>query len=81
MDKLSALRTAIDEILDDDSVHLCGDGSYEILRPGRSLMYVRRTDQINDRGDWTVYFESGQRMPYAVSHPRPNEVVAWVLLG
>lgn len=81
MDKLSALRAAIDEILDDDHVILLGDGSYEVhRRDGGETLRVRRTDQINDQGDWTVFFESGHPMPYAPRNDRPNEIVAWALL-
>lgn len=76
MDKLTPLRTAIDEILDDDHVTAMGDDSYEVRPAGGSeFLRVRR----NDRGDWAAYFESGVLIPNAPSHNRPNEIVAWAL--
>lgn len=76
MDKLSQLKTALDEILDDDRVTAMGDGSYEV-RPPDGTEY-RRVRQ-NAAGDWVLYFESGHAIPNAPRGDRPNEVVAWAL--
>lgn len=77
MDKLGALKTALDEILDDDHVALLDDGSYEVQHPeGGASVFVK----VNDRGDWAGYLESGLRIPHSAHHDRPNEVVAWALL-
>jgi hypothetical protein len=80
MDKLSQLKAAIDEILDDDRVtHLDSDDPavefYQVLTDNGARILVKR----NDRGDWSAYFDSGLHMPGAPSHTRPNEVVAWAL--
>jgi hypothetical protein len=78
MDKLSQLKQALDEILDDDRVTRMDDGSYEVLfsrySGGGEFVWVR-----NDGLDWTAYFSSGHAMPGAPRHERPNEVVAWAL--
>lgn len=81
MDKLTALTKALDEILEDDRVHRMDDGGYEVALPGGGIMYARRTDHINDSGDWTAWFTPEHMMPTAVRAVRPNEVVAWLLQG
>jgi hypothetical protein len=81
MDKLTALKTAMDEILDADQVHRTDDGSYELITSDGRLLYVRRTDQLHDTGDWTVYNKDRRQIPNAPLHTRPHEVVAWALLG
>jgi hypothetical protein len=84
MDKLTALKTALNEILDDDRVHRMDDGGYEVIISGGSVRYVRRTDHLNDAGDWTAYTYTHGRFRQLLEAPlstRPNEIAAWALLG
>ena len=74
MDKVRALKKAIDEILEADQVSAVADDEY-LVRDDTTLVRVRR----RDGGDWVPCFESGLPIPYAPTHHRPHEVVAWVL--
>lgn len=75
MDKLTQLKTALEEILEDDLVTEEEDGSYTVTTAIGGHVRVRK----NDRGDWTAYFPSGLAISGAPSYDRPNEVVAWAL--
>jgi hypothetical protein len=75
MDKLTALRTAIDEILDDDRVTHEEDGTYTVRNDSGSTLIVGRTAD-----DWAIFFPETERiMPYSPRGERPHELVAWAL--
>lgn len=75
MDKLTALRTAIDEILDDDRVTY-EDGIYTVRNDSGSTLLVTPWETTEE---WVIRFENSRVMPYAPRGERPHELVAWAL--
>lgn len=75
MDKLAVLRTAIDEILDDDRVTHEEDGTYTVRRDDGGVVRVCTFELVK----WVVCFESGNIMPSSPLGDRPHELVAWAL--
>lgn len=84
MDKLAALKTAIDEILDDRRVTADGD-TYRTQSDDGAVFTVHRHHGSDN--DWRVYFPEstpGDEKPrdgvgYR-SFPTPQAAVAWALL-
>jgi hypothetical protein len=74
MDKLAALKTAMDEILDDDRVTYDEEHGIYTVRSGAVLTVAKAGP-----GEWMAFFQSGGPVPNAPRAARPNEVVAWAL--
>lgn len=90
MDKLTALLTAIDEILDDDHVTAIQQGSriaYRVTRDDGIAMIVHELERGNADYRWAAFYDGSrfdEPRPFeglpGSRTARPQQAVAWALL-